>query len=237
MQASHRLSTAAFCLAASVVPSILALALPASSHREIGAQQAPQQVADNLDSIVQPRFQDLSAGKFGMTRLVPAVRGHQSIGFLGYFQTNTPAEAALLAKADAAQRPYVIAFLHCAVVPNLPNNFPAVIGDKPALRTIAVRDPGKISTRQGYSGLYLQETEPLLQGAAIETLPLALKGKPAQAQISHWALFLRPVVASQEACLTCHTTAKRGDTLGVMVYAVDKNAVPFPLKSTLAGKP
>ena len=215
-------------LAAGSAPLLLTLALQGSPASP--AMQSQRQVADDLDKIVQPRFQDASAGKFGMSRLVPAVNGHQAVGFQGYFRTENPTEAALLARADAANRPYVLAFLHCAHVPGKPDaetpspTFTLSSPVLPRLITITVRGGTLKSRHYGFSdGMtirYVRETEPALQSAALRVLPSVMKGRNAQATSDHWTLFLRPVRALHSSCLTCHTTAKYGDTLGVMVYAV-----------------
>ena len=215
-------------LAASSAPLLLALALhgqpaPQSAKPFVGK---PQQVADALDKIVQPRFQDVTAGQFGMTRLIPAVRGHESVGFLGAFPTNTSAETSLLASANAMHRPYVMAFLHCAHVPGqssriLPpggmNVASATLGSDilPRFSTIVVsRIPSNLPVS------YSEKTEAALHKSALRVLPTALQGRSVQTQSGNWTLFLRPVSVSKASCLTCHTGAKRGDTLGVMVYAV-----------------
>ena len=80
---------------------------------------APHQVADCLDALIQPRFQDDRAGVFGITRVVTpeqlaGVEGHYGLALL---QPKTPTETALLHQANAARHDYVIAFLHCAHVP------------------------------------------------------------------------------------------------------------------------
>ena len=49
--------------------------------------------------------------------------------------------------------------------------------------------------------------------------------------LGNWRLVLRPVLASRDSCLGCHAGAKRGDTLGVMVYAVDKAVLHAPIQS------
>ena len=122
MHVSPRTRSVSLALAAGSVPLLLALSLRGQPAPKAMPPKAgsPLAVAQALDAIVQPRFQDVRAGQFGLTRLVPAVQGHQSVGFLGNFETNNPAEAASLASANAAHRSYVMAFLHCAHVPGEP---------------------------------------------------------------------------------------------------------------------
>ena len=196
-------------LIAGSVPFLLALSLqgrPAPPPSPF-VPGTPRQVADALDKIVQPRFQDVTAGQFGLTRLVPAVRGHQSVGFLGYFRTNTPAEAALLASADAPHRPYIIAFLHCAHLPgqSLPKQPPTLLSADPFYA------PGKLSSIAASGIGYSKEMEQTLHQTALSALPTALKGHDVQAQAGEWTLFLRPVVASKTYCLS-FTSARSAGT-------------------------
>lgn len=224
-------------LAAGSIPLFLVLSLhgqpvPQSAQSLV---REPQQVADALDKIIQPRFQDVTLGQFGLTRLIPAVPGHPSVGFFGAFPTYSPRETALLASADAVHRPYVIAFLHCAHVPGalapktaqaLPQVIPPAAPIKMAsnipssLTTIIVK--GSSSDPQHS---YSEKTQSLLRQTAFHALPAALKGRNVETQTSGWTVFLRPVSAFQNSCLTCHAGAKRGDTLGVMVYAVSSTVV------------
>lgn len=59
-----------------------------------------------------------------------------------------------------------------------------------------------------------------LEKAAIVALPRLRRGEKANLTVNSWFVALRPVRAAKESCLSCHTGAKRGDTLGVLVYAV-----------------
>ena len=251
----------AVSVTAGVLPLLLAFSLPGqlltrhSSFPQppialVPGSETPKQVADDLDSIIQPRFQDLTAGNFGLSRMVPVVRGHPLVVYEGYgaFHTNTPAEASRLARADTSHSPYVNYFVHCAPLPGsstagFSGAQASPFGNSGSFGTSA---PTKDYPGIGYSGSSpfttiaiagsqdnYKETQPLLLNAAMKALPQAEKGKPVQAQAGNWTLFLRPVAASQEACLTCHTSATRGETLGVMVYAVNKNITRLPSVSPM----
>lgn len=250
-------------VAAGALPLLLAFSLPGQPPPNrpplqrlpialVPGSGTPKQVADDLDSIIQPRFQDLAAGTFGLSRMVPVVRGHPLVAYEGYgaFRTNTLAEAALLVRADAAHRPYVIAFLHCAPLPGASaahfsgsqtpsfgtsGGFGFDSGFGTSVPMMAYPGPSPLTTIAiaGSHDDYYKKTQPLLLNAVMKALPQAEKGTPMQAQAENWTLFLRPVAASQEACLTCHTSATRGDTLGVMVYAVDRDIIRLPSVSPI----
>ena len=57
---------------------------------------------------------------------------------------------------------------------------------------------------------------------AVATLPQLMAGREVRAGDDHWTVLMRPVRASKQECLNCHTEATPGATLGVMVYAVRK---------------
>lgn len=57
---------------------------------------------------------------------------------------------------------------------------------------------------------------------AIAALPQLMAGKQHHTADDAWAILMRPVPASNQERLNCHTNAKLGATLGVMVYAVRK---------------
>ena len=51
-------------------------------------------------------------------------------------------------------------------------------------------------------------------------LPRIKHGDKIDVVAGKWELAIRPVKAADKSCLTCHTGAKKGDTLGAMVYMV-----------------
>lgn len=119
MQTPRRLPTAAFCLASGFVPLILAWALPTSISHAAAPLETPQQVADTLDSIVQPRFQK-NAGRFGVDRVVHP-EGHEQIDWI---DPSSRFERRHFAVVNASHRSYVIAFLHCFHKPGAHTNPP-----------------------------------------------------------------------------------------------------------------
>jgi hypothetical protein len=195
----------------------------------------PHRVADCLDALIQPRFQDDRAGVFGVTRVVtPAqlagVEGHYGLALL---QPKTLRETVLLHLTNAAHHDYVIAFLHCAHVPGHYANthIPANADAKPYLRLLATR-PSPIAAQSqqtltapiGFLG-----PSPLggadfaaISRQSIAALPRLRRGTYQEATVNNWLVVMRPIAAGKASCLGCHTGAKQGDTLGVMVYAVSK---------------
>lgn len=64
----------------------------------------------------------------------------------------------------------------------------------------------------------------MINKTCVQASPRLLRGQAVQADRGKWVIWMSPVRAEQETCLSCHTGAKRGDTLGVMAYAVSKTA-------------
>ena len=232
MSGSHRtrLLPFGFMFAAGSLPLILALSsdcrpAPLSS----AAAETPQQVADTLDSIVQPRFQK-NAGRFGVDRIVFA--GHDNIYSLVGM---TSSEKRRFRRVNAAHRPYVIAFLHCAHKPGrdlLTKTRDTDNDAVPSLQTLA----SATATNSGSQKLF-DWSDTHLEKAVLPSLPVLRRGTGLDQDFGNWRLVMRPVQASRDSCLGCHVGAKRGDTLGVMVYAVDKATIHAPIQSFNDGNP
>ena len=238
MSVSRRSLTLVGLLAAGAAPLLLTLSLqsrPAPAPQIVFDPHSPRHVADQLDAIIQPRFQDDRAGVFGTGRIVPMVRGHIAVNG---FQPATPTETFLWKQVVGERRPYHVGFLHCAHVPGkyegspLLTPFPAAtplprfVTPKPYVSELLWHsfpsaapnwnDPKVRSQREAEE----QSLGNLLQQAAVEAMPALLKGQGQEKTVHGWLIVTRPVRASKDSCLTCHVGAHRGDTLGAMVYAV-----------------
>ncbi len=206
------------------------------------------QVANDLDAIIQPRFQDDAGAVFGMGRVSPAVQGHSGVGIQGSLQTHTVAETALRQRADAAGRDYIVAFLHFAHAPGqridrrvglagrdaLLGTFDSPrhpvdplafrVNSAPYLTTLVVKRGGVGASQPLALGAVLQKP-------ALSVLPAVRRGNAMQVTSDPWVVFVRPVLASQASCLGCHTGARTHQTLGAMVYAVSNKVNPVPVAS------
>ncbi len=188
------------------------------------ALQTPLQVAQTLNSYVQPRFEILRDKNFGALRIV--YRKHAGIVQL---KVDTAAEQEKIANVNAAHRDYAISLLHCAEVPPYHD-----FRKEPMLKTLyfnqemfanAQDDPFDRMREQEKKQTGLDSKA--VEKKAIAALPKLRKGQEQYAETKEWGILMRPVLAAKQECLDCHTTAKRGDTLGVMVYAVRKTAQKF----------
>jgi hypothetical protein len=210
---------------------LLAATYLTSQSQSISKVETPHQVADVLDCVFQPRFQKDEIG-FGLSRIM-TISGHEKVA---RFTPQDENEKRLMAKVQTAGREYVVAFLHCA---HVPGRYPEIRDAKgkvvaeeqkgsaslhPHLTSLFASSPGKekpemlASRPLGLEGKGMKNVEKVV----IDALPKLKKGKDVEADSAKWLVVMRPVTASQDSCLKCHTGAKAGDTLGVMVYAVSK---------------
>jgi len=173
------------------------------------------QVAETLDTYVQPRFEILRDKNFGAFRIV--YRRHAGLAQL---KVESSREKELIANVNATKRDYAISLLHCADSPEYSYR------DRPSLQLLyfnqqrLVSDSGyedlQDSTVVDKRGLDLAKIEK----QSFAALPTLMKGKEHRVTQSGWDVLLRPVLASKQECLGCHESSRLGDTLGVMVYAV-----------------
>ena len=182
------------------------------------------QVAEALDSYVQPRFEILRDRNFGAFRLV--YRLHAGIVQL---KVDTREEQKAIANVNAAHRDYTISLLHCAPKPNH-----AYYNGKPRLAMLYFNRESVAPPWETYGpGKKIAAEHNLdfeqFEEKAIKALPRLMQGKEVRAGSEAWEVLMRPVVASKQECLSCHTTARTGDTLGVMVYAVGKRKRDAPI--------
>lgn len=234
MNVSRPLRLVSLAVAGGLAPLLLALTLPPlhgaapSARPDAAPCETPQQVADTLDSIVQPRFQK-NAGRFGVDRVY--LQGHDSAYGLA---AENAAERYKFRQVNGAHRPYVVAFLHCAHKPG------QYVHSKE--RGDAETDPyvqvlATATATQDGSGKLWEWADTHLNNAARSALADLRQGSGVDKDLGNWRVVMRPVRAWQLSCLGCHAGAKRGDTLGVMVYAVDKNVILHPIKSKIEGDP
>ena len=226
-----------WCFIPAVAGTVLLTAATFAALRSPPPKASPHpndpavQVAEDLDAIAQARFQDTAMPIFGTGRIAPPVAGHD----LTLLTARVPAEAKRLARANGAGRDYVVAFLHCAHVPgrepfqSMRKLSPSATSPAPLfglpktpspLMIPLAYGPPRVSSRRRPTRPEYNSAD--IRLAALNALPHLLRGTPVQKSVDHWLVVMRPVRALQPSCLGCHMGAKRGDTLGVMLYAVSR---------------
>ena len=216
--------------AAGCAPLTLALALPG---QPAPASAPALKVAHLLNSIAQSRFQDTSMLTFGASRMMVSPsfpKGQHNTS--DSFAPRNDEENQTLRTADALNRDYVIDFFHCAPIPPVPP--PSHQSASAALVSPELPSEAPLySTTRLFvhvrplpsAPLMLTSLHSRLRSEAVTALPKLRAGKEVQTSGSDWTVLMRPVLAAQDSCLSCHTTAKKNDTLGVMVYAVRNTPV------------
>ncbi len=229
MHISRRARLLSLALISGSLPLMLALASGGQSvPSALTSTETPQQVADTLDSIVQPRFQK-NAGRFGVDRVL--LEGHDNAYGLA---AENAVERRKFRQVNGSHRPYVIAFLHCAHKPGqyLHSKQRGDAETNPYVQVLATAT----ATQDGSSRLWYW-ADTYLNGVGRPALAELRQGNGVDKDLGNWCVVMRPVRAWQNSCLGCHAGAKRGDTLGVMIYAVDKNVIQHPIRSTMQGEP
>lgn len=168
-----------------------------------------RQVADLLDSMIQPRFQVTNGKDFGMSRVVPRMQGH---GHMGMLQPETEAEKKILADVAQSGYEYKLGFVHTGYQLNRYARKQPTVSTTPTFERIwrdnqDYNDPDA-SVRDAAGKAVL---------AALEKRP---NGKEIEAHSGTWAVFARPVLAQKETCASCHANVKVGQPMGAMVYLV-----------------
>ena len=224
MQVPHCSRRLTLALTGGCVPLVLALTLPAlpgvraASEKPSASALSPQQVAETLDSISQPRFQQ-NAGRFGMSRDIE-FDGHENVRWV---DATNHFEKRRFAAINASHRSYVLAFLHLRHKPGAhidPPLKPQPLEDfEPVVQTLMTVG----GTQKGADNMF-DWAGKALPPVVLPHVNQLKQGQPAQADYENWVIVMRPVRALHESCITCHVGTRRGDTLGVMVYAVDKSA-------------
>ena len=215
-----RFRTATLCAisTALLTATLYASAYVFQSHLPPVNGDTPHQVAETLDRLVQPRFQQ-NAGRFGMSRIVD-LDGHNNIYFL---EAEAPGERRLIRRVYGSHRSVVIAFLHMRHKPgaHIDPKTPPQAQDadfQPSVDALAAIGASQAGTDRTYDWAYKNLTR-----VALSSLPALRRGQGRTVDYQNWLVVMRPVLATHASCVGCHTGAKHGDTLGVMVYAVDKN--------------
>lgn len=188
---------------------VLALSGLAFARVDTKKTNPERQVADLLDSLIQPRFQVTNGKDFGMSRVVPVRQGH---GHMGVLQPETEAEKKILAEVAQSGYEYKLGFVHTGYqlsryARKLPT-YPTTPTFERIWRDNQDYNDSDASARDDAGKAVL---------AALEKRP---SGKEIETHSGTWAVFARPVLAQKESCASCHANAKVGQPMGAMVYLV-----------------
>lgn len=197
-----------------------------SSLKPTQKLETPTQVAEALDAYVQPRFEILRDKNFGALRIV--YRKHAGIVQL---KVETQQEKEAIANINAAHRDYMICLLHCVSMKGYadtslnPRLQLLYCNQKP----VAGAPTYLLGPQQEVAAANKFDMDEI-QAQAVEARAKWMAGKEHRTTSGDWTVLMRPVLASKQECLSCHTDAKIGATLGVMVYGVRNSRNPVSAK-------
>ncbi|MEO7717657.1 MAG: hypothetical protein ABIY70_15775 [Capsulimonas sp.] len=190
----------------------------------------PLQVANALDKIVQPRFQ-VDAGQFGEDRIISELDGHPRIDEI---DAETKSERRRFRSLRAAGRSYVIGMIHIAHKPgshiHTHDHGPMDKDFVPSADSLVSVNSTEKRAEKSYDWATTHLTK-----VVTPYLAAVKRGRPANVEYGGWLVALRPVRAEHDTCITCHVGAHRGDTLGVMTYAINKTKSDRPITAVWAG--
>ena len=173
------------------------------------------QVAEALDAYVQPRFEILRDKDFGAIRIV--YRKHAGVVQL---KVDSEREKEQISNVNATKREYAISLFRCAPRPTYfgtPSN---------TLLLLYFNQQPVAREWDGFPGDFKEVIaqhdldHDMVEKKAQTMLKKLLAGKEYRTKVDGWSVLMRPVLATKQECLNCHTNAKIGATLGVMVYSV-----------------
>jgi hypothetical protein len=209
-------------LAGLIVPTVPLFGVAIrSSGQDSTKNETPLRVAELLDEIVQHRFED-DSGVFGITRLVTPA-GHSRLSVNRNPSTLEPTYA----DADRYGRAYAVLFYRIAHPPGRYRNPPGTAPARESARIPFLISIGSGGHPKWTPGSLMREQRdilPRIKQHAGQKLAHLKQGKEVLLELDHRLVLMRPVKASKSSCLGCHTGAKKGQALGVMVYLIDKAA-------------
>ncbi len=200
------------------------------------------QIADALDSMIQPRFQK-NAGMFGESRI--GINGHMNIED---FLSQDPGDKKIVNSIVAGNRVFTTGFFHCVKKPGtryIPNKDnpeslqkPTTKFGKPTYYMFEL--VGSKAYTNGGDGVPESQAANWDKRHHAEVLKACLadekyllKGIKRQRKLSDSTVYMRPILASKAECVGCHAGARLKDTLGVMVYTVRDKPRSMQLETSL----
>ena len=188
-----------------------AMAVVQGSRSGDEAKTSPErQTAELLDSLIQPRFQVTNGTNFGMSRIAPRIQGH---GHIGAIKPENDTDKQALAQVGQLGCDYRLGFIHTGY--NLSRFGAKATAQKTPHFTMIWHDVADYNAHKG-------ENLALFSERILPTVGRLEKGAKIDTQQGEWQVFLRPVKAEKETCVSCHAGIKPGQTMGAMVYLVKK---------------
>ncbi|MCX6367021.1 MAG: hypothetical protein NTX57_09975 [Armatimonadetes bacterium] len=194
-----------------------------------------QNFIEHLDAYFLPPFQKVM-DKFGFGRVKPKSRGHaEALSFIPEALAFLDSEGkgrVLAAEASGLKLELRVAMFHLRPLPdsyaknglsNFKGNYAQILVESPeplppGPRELWKNNPQLLIDFTNQINQKRHEEENLLNDVILFKLNEARSGKNITFSEKGWKFVLRPIRAESVACLSCHTDAKKGETLGALVY-------------------
>lgn len=188
----------------------------------------PKDVVQQLDRVVQARFQDADAGEFGPERFQASfIDGHFSV--TGLVNNETAHEKRILKPLRKAPYFVIVGIMHLRHKPGHHTEQPGAPAD--------LRDPlpsAEVLEASGTTRARVERTltwaDSNINRATLWAAKQVKGGETVDTTYGKFAVAIRPIRAEHAGCITCHTGSKRNDVLGAMVYMVAPTAHNAPAK-------
>lgn len=222
-------------LACSVLGSLLATAWGMPQGGDKAELRQARSTVEFLDSVLRPRFKD-EKGRFGVSRF-ETPNGHSNVTAFG----RSPEEKTRLDELQAKGPSFLVYFLRVnhpagerpegSASSDFPKGTTAPReGDLVSLthgggRYARVRpaidaqpDAAEIKERRERLEREIAELKPSIQ----RTIPTLKRGRKVEQETVNWFVTISPIGADDATCLACHRGAKKGETLGALIYLVHR---------------
>ena len=188
--------------------------LSGATQKEDPNTKDARAIVEKMSPFVMEQFKSIMTNKFGVSRL-PRVGPH--IAWMAPEAFQTEAGRKEIQKAVQAWSGAIY------VIGNKTGRFTPGTAEMRFGGIISFSPRGKLSNAK-WMKQNRDEMESLSQIKELERLT-----KPHYAKLDEFAVgdrhfFFKPVTASSASCLDCHKSAKMGDTLGLVLYSVEKRS-------------
>ena len=237
----NKQDTGRIACASLFVPLIVLALLPgrtAATRPDVskpgGLEEADCRLLTLLDESVQQRFKDIDKG-FGYRRIIkPGDTPHR-------FKPENPRELSAVAELRTARMEVFLYVAGRSVLAKAPPDT-----DPKAYSRMRIKGPGAITPTDDYNDTnYLPRPEQLLDEARAAMLAFHMTGDTYKFAVGKWKFWARPVLASEQSCIDCHSarlthgflpslgggvqeisslSLRIGDPLGMVLYAYQSHA-------------
>ncbi len=199
---------------------------------------AAPSLVDRMDALVQPRFQDDTAGTFGTARL--GIPGHEVVIDKRVHDTFLEQVKAV---TRGSKNEYTLGFLHFVKTPGKPKQKDFALTEVPQkpeywlfylVRQGKIFDNGSDGAASVPAAAWEKQFGKRVETVCLQNLSAVKRGASARISTKTLQVFVRPITASKASCLGCHAGTTKGQALGAMVYTI---GAASPLRQTTAPPP